>query len=112
MKRTFCIGFAGLMLLSGCISKKKTTHGSRQSDKEARAEKYDKAGNNPDEFVYFAVDSPEEYIETFAEVAMFEMKSYGIPASVTLAQGLLESGFGRGELTRKTNNHFGIKCGP
>jgi len=38
------------------------------------------------------------------------MKAYGIPASVTLAQGLLESGFGRGKLAMKTNNHFGIKC--
>jgi hypothetical protein len=38
------------------------------------------------------------------------MKAYGIPASITLAQGILESGIGQGELTRKTNNHFGIKC--
>jgi flagellum-specific peptidoglycan hydrolase FlgJ len=115
MKRTFCIGFAGLLLLTGCISKKKTTYGSRRSDREAKqAQKNGTAGreaeNSSGGFVYFAVDSPEEYIETFAEIAMFEMKSYGIPASITLAQGLLESGFGRGELTRKTNNHFGIKC--
>lgn len=38
------------------------------------------------------------------------MKAYGIPASITLAQGLLESGLGQGELAAKTNNHFGIKC--
>lgn len=39
------------------------------------------------------------------------MKRYHIPASITLAQGLLESGAGRSELARKSNNHFGIKCG-
>ena len=38
------------------------------------------------------------------------MLTYNIPASITLAQGLLESGAGRSELTRKGNNHFGIKC--
>jgi len=62
------------------------------------------------EFVHFEVASIDEYIETFSEIAQMEMKAYGIPASITLAQGLLESGFGRGELARKTNNHFGIKC--
>ncbi len=61
-------------------------------------------------FVRFEVNSVKEYIATFSEVAQFEMKAYGIPASITLAQGLLESGFGKGKLARKTNNHFGIKC--
>ena len=62
------------------------------------------------EFVYFEVASVDEYVETFSEIAQMEMKAFGIPASITLAQGLLESGLGRGELARKTNNHFGIKC--
>jgi flagellum-specific peptidoglycan hydrolase FlgJ len=61
-------------------------------------------------FVYYPIESVEEYIATFAPVAQLEMKAYGIPASITLAQGILESGYGRGELTRRTNNHFGIKC--
>ncbi|SHJ94287.1 glucosaminidase domain-containing protein [Pseudozobellia thermophila] len=61
-------------------------------------------------FVRFNIDSPEEYIETFSEIAQMEMKAFGIPASITLAQGLLESGFGKGALALKTNNHFGIKC--
>lgn len=61
-------------------------------------------------FVQFEINSAEEYIATFSEVAQLEMKAYGIPASITLAQGLLESGFGKGELAMKTNNHFGIKC--
>lgn len=52
----------------------------------------------------------DNYIYEYAEIAMEEMKLYGIPASITLAQGILESGSGQGELCLKSNNHFGIKC--
>jgi LysM repeat protein len=52
----------------------------------------------------------DEYIETYKAVAISHMKKYKIPASITLAQGLLESGAGKSELTRTSNNHFGIKC--
>ena len=51
-----------------------------------------------------------QYINEFAEVAKEEMRLYGIPASITLAQGILESGAGYGELTQRSRNHFGIKC--
>lgn len=50
------------------------------------------------------------YINEYAEISKEEMLQYGIPASITLAQGILESGAGAGELTKKANNHFGIKC--
>lgn len=50
------------------------------------------------------------YIERFAAIAVKEMHQYKIPASITLAQGILESGRGRSELALKSNNHFGIKC--
>ena len=50
------------------------------------------------------------YIEQFATLAVEEMYRSGIPASITLAQGLLESGYGLSELAVKGNNHFGIKC--
>ena len=50
------------------------------------------------------------YIERFAAIAVSEMYRSGVPASITLAQGLLESGYGRSELAQKSNNHFGIKC--
>jgi flagellum-specific peptidoglycan hydrolase FlgJ len=50
------------------------------------------------------------YIETFKEVAKSNMKDHGIPASITLAQGILESGAGKGRLCLEANNHFGIKC--
>lgn len=56
-------------------------------------------------------DSPQrKYIEQFAPLAVEEMYRSGIPASITLAQGLLESGSGLSELAVKGNNHFGIKC--
>lgn len=50
------------------------------------------------------------YVQRFAKVAQGEMHKYGIPASVTLAQGLLESRAGESPLATKNNNHFGIKC--
>lgn len=50
------------------------------------------------------------YIAEYNPIAKEEMLQYGIPASIKLAQGILESGAGAGELTMKANNHFGIKC--
>lgn len=52
----------------------------------------------------------QDYIVSFKEIAKQNMKEYGIPASITLAQGILESGAGNGRLSREANNHFGIKC--
>lgn len=50
------------------------------------------------------------YIEAFKAVAIEEMNAYGIPASITLAQGIIESGSGNSSLAKYANNHFGIKC--
>ena len=52
----------------------------------------------------------QKYIEDYKDIAMVEMQRYNIPASITLAQGILESGSGQGRLARYGNNHFGIKC--
>ncbi|MFT5765749.1 MAG: LysM repeat protein [Saprospiraceae bacterium] len=52
----------------------------------------------------------EAYIARFKEVAISEMERTGVPASIKLAQGILESGDGNSTLARKANNHFGIKC--
>ncbi|TDU43934.1 flagellum-specific peptidoglycan hydrolase FlgJ [Gelidibacter sediminis] len=52
----------------------------------------------------------EIYIATFSEIAKHNMRQHKIPASITLAQGILESGSGRGRLAVEGNNHFGIKC--
>ena len=51
-----------------------------------------------------------DYFNQWAEVAMQQMIQYRIPASITLAQGVLESGAGKSELALRANNHFGIKC--
>lgn len=52
----------------------------------------------------------QKYIDDYKEIAMVEMQRYKIPASITLAQAILESGSGQGRLARHGNNHFGIKC--
>jgi len=52
----------------------------------------------------------QSYIETYRGIAVAEMKRTGIPASITLAQGMIESDYGRSPLARDANNHFGIKC--
>ncbi|MFV0312031.1 MAG: glucosaminidase domain-containing protein [Dysgonomonas sp.] len=52
----------------------------------------------------------DDYIDTYKGIAIDHMKKYKIPASITLAQGLLESGAGKSSLTQSSNNHFGIKC--
>ncbi len=53
----------------------------------------------------------EAYIDQYQDIAIGEMERSGVPASIKLAQGILESNAGRSTLARKANNHFGIKCG-
>ncbi len=107
---------------TGCKSKKsysdslrtKNVRAERQKSKsEDNATKYTADNTLPKDngrFERFVIDDISDYISTFSVVAQREMKAYGIPASIKLAQGLLESGYGQGELAQKTNNHFGIKC--
>jgi hypothetical protein len=52
----------------------------------------------------------QQYIDQYKDIAIEQMKRWRIPASITLAQGIFESGAGQSELTRRSNNHFGIKC--
>jgi len=52
----------------------------------------------------------QQYVERFAQVAIAEQERFGIPASITLAQGLLETNAGASKLANESNNHFGIKC--
>jgi LysM repeat protein len=54
--------------------------------------------------------STTSYIETYKEMAIREMKRSGVPAAITLAQGLLETESGNSNLVKRSNNHFGIKC--
>ncbi len=94
-----CVGFAS------CSSKRKTI-----SDRDARRnnERIQKA--NKDAIKNYTAYSAQQYIERFKSIAIAEMNQYGIPASITLAQGMFESGNGNSELARTANNHFGIKC--
>ncbi len=55
-------------------------------------------------------ESVSSYIESYGDIARRHMEEYGIPASIKLAQAILESGFGNSELAVNANNHFGIKC--
>lgn len=108
------------ILITGCKSKKAYSDNLRTKNVlSERGKKKPKTSTTdtdsflpPDsgKFMVFRIESIPEYIDTFSEIAQLEMKAYGIPASITLAQGLLESGYGKGELALKTNNHFGIKC--
>lgn len=110
-----------LLLLVGCKSKKKTV--STSSKKYVKTERVQKKPpvETPKEVPEKTIIKPtpknasyEEvvtiYIDNYSGIAKEEMVQYGIPASITLAQGILESGAGRAELSKKSNNHFGIKC--
>ena len=61
-------------------------------------------------FVVAQSNAHLQYIDKYKDLAISQMKKYGIPASITLAQGLLESDAGRSMLAVEGNNHFGIKC--
>ena len=61
-------------------------------------------------FSFAQHEKAQKYIAMYKQAAIAEMQRSGVPASITLAQGMLESGFGESELCKKSNNHFGIKC--
>ena len=115
------IGFRILMLLmvlltASCGSKKKVASAKKKSGYEQREprRRVVLSENKKDEATPNAprtyADKIEAYIALYAPIAQEEMELYRIPASITLAQGILESGAGEGTLTLKANNHFGIKC--
>lgn len=87
-----------LLFFSACKTRKYSQN-NKQIEKAANKE-------NPNFTTYTTLT----YIEAFKGVAIEEMNAYGIPASITLAQGILESGSGNSSLARYANNHFGIKC--
>jgi LysM repeat protein len=95
-----------LVVLSACSARKKIlspTDVAHENNKRVQNENRQAIGS----YSSYTVNS---YIDRFKAIAVKEMNLYGIPASITLAQGLFESGFGNGELARVANNHFGIKC--
>lgn len=126
MIKRFGYSLMVLLFLAGCKARKRAISNQKVQTVERKVDKYSPNDgieatkfkkselfplpNDPGYFKKFTISSTTEYIETFAEIAQYEMRAFGIPASITLAQGILESGSGKGQLTKKTNNHFGIKC--
>ncbi len=105
----FVIGF----LIFSCGSRKRAARKKAESNKEniqKATENLEAEKVNTPDISKPKTNNTTEYIAVYKDIAIYEMKKYGIPASITLAQGILESGSGRGTLAVKANNHFGIKC--
>ncbi len=90
-----------LFLLSACASKKKIY--------QKENKKVEKIADRKSDGNYISYNTAS-YIAKFKGIAIIEMNKFGIPASITLAQALLESGNGNSDLAKYANNHFGIKC--
>lgn len=109
MKQSLLVLFALSILTSSCsLLKKQQLAPISQITKPAEpvknAEKVSATNSS-------SIKTPaESYIERFKNIAISEMNGSGIPASITLAQGILESGNGNSRLAKEANNHFGIKC--
>jgi flagellum-specific peptidoglycan hydrolase FlgJ len=99
------------VLLFSCGSKKRVVH--KKQDERTTTERVvikEPSAEVVKEPTKVYANATEQYIDTFKEIAQEEMRLYHIPASITLAQGILESGSGNGRLSVEANNHFGIKC--
>ena len=93
------IGLGMVLFMNAClVAAPRTTGAVATGDSKG-----DEKGAKP-------VATAEGYIEQWQDEAVRQMQKYGIPASITLAQGILESGNGVSELAQRSNNHFGIKC--
>jgi Mannosyl-glycoprotein endo-beta-N-acetylglucosaminidase/LysM domain len=97
--------FFNSLFLGSCA-----VHNGLISNREAHRNNQEIQKANSDAIASYTQYTSLSYIERFKVIAIQEMNLYGIPASITLAQGLFESGSGNGELARVANNHFGIKC--
>src|ERR1700722_20268212 len=97
--------FIGLIFFTSRSARKRTV-----TNKQVKRNNLSVQKDNSEAIAAYVPLTSLQYIERFKAVAIQEMNMYGIPASITLAQGLFESGSGNGELARVANNHFGIKC--
>jgi flagellum-specific peptidoglycan hydrolase FlgJ len=111
----FSILVVVLILLSACGSNRSTANKGKKKEVETREQYlyaksdviFDSYKNSNEGKVN---DFTVKYIGTYKNIAIDKMEKYKIPASITLAQGILESGNGLSTLAKKSNNHFGIKC--
>ena len=116
MKLRYLIGLFVLVAMScgpkkGIVTKKKnSTTQKTVVIKEREEERTEEVEIKPEVKVSDTRNVVEIYIDQYSEIAKDKMRSHKIPASITLAQGILESGSGRGRLAVEANNHFGIKC--
>lgn len=120
MKNKILIGLLAVLLYScGSTNKVRTTTDKEFDKKEVEVVKEEVAVEEKKieeekleatSKVNTTSSTVHDYINQFKEVAKNNMKDYKIPASITLAQGILESGAGKGRLCLEANNHFGIKC--
>jgi len=114
MKKIVVLFILGLLIV-GCRSKKSVVD-KKPENKIESTEKPVEVEDVPIEEFHEPEKAPqgpnstESYILAFKDIAIEEMRTYNIPASITLAQGILESGSGNGRLAVEANNHFGIKC--
>ncbi|MDB9712498.1 glucosaminidase domain-containing protein [Flavobacteriaceae bacterium] len=101
-----------LLLIFSCGSKKVIINSTPERiNNETIVDEVEEVSEKFEDKVYYPViNNVNDYIDYFSQVAMDEMRTYKIPASITLAQGILESGSGKGRLSVEANNHFGIKC--
>jgi hypothetical protein len=105
MKKTVYL-LIGLGFFTSCSAHRNTVsnHVAKQNNRQVQREN---SGTNDG---YTPLTSLQ-YIDKYKSLAVLEMNAFGIPASITLAQGLYESGAGNSELARVANNHFGVKAG-
>lgn len=112
MKR-YLYGLLIAALFSSCLSKQDVLQNPRVTKRPAPVQKPREQNRpSPNPSTSYTSTSGQEYIERYKDIAIEEMERYGIPASIKLAQALLESGNGNSALARQANNHFGIKCTP
>ena len=84
---------------------------NKETNSKINQKKTTPLNNRTEEIVIIPkIVNTEDYVNFYSTIAMDEMMQFGIPASITLAQGILESGAGKGRLAVEANNHFGIKC--
>ncbi len=110
MIKTFQLQRAAYLLLVCLLFSACSAHKNVISNSEARRNNARIQKDNSGAIAGYTPFTVASYIERFKPIAVQEMNLYGIPASITLAQGLFESGNGNGELAKVANNHFGIKC--
>ena len=104
--RILTILFASFFLVS-CGAKRKARKAAKKNPPKVEVVTPKKVTPKPTKKY---TDVKLQYIDTYSAIAMEEMRRYKIPASITLSQGILESSSGQSGLTKRSNNHFGIKC--